>query len=74
MTNESEDKEEDEEEKKYITNLYELFQHFINVDSVYHHLGLLSLKVIIWNLDIYIYLINLLDFQVKLFDSFSFIF
>ncbi|OXU24362.1 hypothetical protein TSAR_016811 [Trichomalopsis sarcophagae] len=61
MTSANEASQEDSGE--YLTNLYELFQHFIDIDSQYHHLGLLSLKVIIWNLDIYVYLINLLDFQ-----------
>lgn len=62
MVNDSED---DEEDKDHISNLYELFQHFIDVDSPYHHLVLLSLKVILWNLDIYLYLYSLLDFQVN---------
>ncbi|XP_011498463.1 PREDICTED: protein broad-minded-like [Ceratosolen solmsi marchali] len=55
----------EEKENKHPSNLYEFFQNIINVDSSYHHLGLLTLKNILWNLDIYIYLLSLLDFQNK---------
>ncbi|KAL2716528.1 protein broad-minded-like [Vespula squamosa] len=47
-------------------NLTELMQCSIKFDSVYHYLGLLSLNTIIWNLDIYIYLIEKLNFQNEL--------
>lgn len=67
MINDGEDKSE--EDREYVSNLHELFQAFLNVDSPYHHLGLLSLKVLIWNLDIYLYLLNLLDFQVNSSES-----
>jgi hypothetical protein len=59
----------EEKENKCPSNLHELLQTVTNIDSLYHHLGLLSFKVILWNLDIYIYLLNLLDFQVIYFVS-----
>lgn len=62
MTNDSE--LDNNEEKDYPSNLYELLQAALNEDSRYHHLGLLSLNVVIWNIDIYVYLINSLNFQV----------
>lgn len=62
MTNDSE--LDNNEEKDYPSNLSELLQAALNEDSRYHHLGLLSLNVVIWNIDIYVYLINLLNFQV----------
>lgn len=52
------------EEKDYPSNLFELLQAVLNEDSRYHHLGLLSLNVVIWNIDICVYLINSLNFQV----------
>ena len=63
MTNQNEANKEEEDESP--TNLQEFFQHFINIDSAFHYLGLMGLKNILWNLDIYVYLLNLLDFQVK---------
>lgn len=55
---------DNDEEKDYPSNLSELLRAAINQDSSYHHLGLLSLNTVIWNLDIYAYLENLLNFQV----------
>ncbi|KMQ95913.1 transmembrane protein [Lasius niger] len=54
------------EEKDYPSNLFELLQAVLNEDSRYHHLGLLSLNVVIWNIDICVYLINSLNFQIAL--------
>ncbi|KAF7405263.1 hypothetical protein HZH66_004169 [Vespula vulgaris] len=54
----------DENEIPY--NLTELMQCSIKFDSIYHYLGLLSLNTTIWNLDIYIYLIEKLNFQNEL--------
>lgn len=54
----------DDEEKDYPSNLSELLQIAVNEDSSYHHLGLLSLSTVIWNLDIHAYLMNSLNFQV----------
>ncbi|XP_078044991.1 protein broad-minded isoform X1 [Augochlora pura] len=51
------------EEQNYPLNLFELFQNAINPDSNYHYLGLLSLMTVIWNLNIRVYLIELLNFQ-----------
>ncbi|CAK9810663.1 Protein broad-minded [Anthophora quadrimaculata] len=51
------------EEHNYPLNLRELFNNSINPESNYHYLGLLSLDSVIWNLNICIYLIELLDFQ-----------
>lgn len=62
MTNDSE--LDNNEEKDYPSNLSELLQAALNENSRYHHLGLLSLNVVIWNIDIYVYLINLFNFQV----------
>lgn len=56
----------DENEIPY--NLTELMQCSIKFDSIYHYLGLLSLNTTIWNLDIYIYLIEKLNFQVTSYD------
>jgi len=64
MVNDSE--LDDDEEKEYLPNLSELLQATTNEHSSYHHLGLLSLNAVIWNLDIYVYLLNLLNFQVIL--------
>ncbi|XP_072745888.1 protein broad-minded [Anoplolepis gracilipes] len=63
MTNDS---ESDNEEKDYPSNLSELLQAVLNEDSRYHHLSLLSLNVVIWNIDICVYLINSLNFQTAL--------
>ncbi|XP_015438012.1 PREDICTED: protein broad-minded-like [Dufourea novaeangliae] len=49
--------------KYYPHNLPELFRDTINPESNYHYLGLLSLNTMIWNLNIYVFLIELLDFQ-----------
>lgn len=46
-------------------NLFELLRCSVNFDSQYHYLGLLLLKTTIWNLDIYIYLLNLINLQVR---------
>lgn len=51
-------------EQNYPLNLPELFRDSVNPESNYHYLGLLSLNTVIWNLNIYVYLIELLDFQV----------
>ncbi|XP_032690009.1 protein broad-minded-like isoform X2 [Odontomachus brunneus] len=57
------DESNNDEEKDCPSNLSELLQTAINEDSSYHHLGLLSLSTVIWNLDIHVYLVNLLNFQ-----------
>lgn len=67
MTNDESDDEE--EERDYPSNLSELLQAAVNEDSSYHHLGLLSLNTVIWNLDIYVYLLNSLNFQVTVHTS-----
>jgi hypothetical protein len=64
MVNDSE--LDDDEEKEYLPNLSELLQAVTNEHSSYHHLGLLSLNAVIWNLDIYVYLLNSFNFQVIL--------
>ncbi|XP_076287789.1 protein broad-minded isoform X1 [Lasioglossum baleicum] len=51
------------EEQNYPVNLFELFKNAINPSSTYHYLGLLSLLTVIWNLNIRVYLIELLNFQ-----------
>ena len=56
--------EKPEDENTYPLNLNELIQHSINSDSQYHYLSLLSLRTIIWNLDIFIYLSNFLNIEV----------
>ncbi|KAF3430761.1 LOW QUALITY PROTEIN: hypothetical protein E2986_00218 [Frieseomelitta varia] len=53
------------EEHNYPLNLSELFNDSINPDSNYHYLGLLSLDIVIWNLNICLYLLELLNFQNK---------
>ncbi|XP_014204749.1 protein broad-minded-like [Copidosoma floridanum] len=55
-----------EDENEYVKNLPELFQRFADSDSPYHYLGLSALKILLWNLDVYLFLVNLLDFQQKL--------
>ncbi|XP_014484700.1 PREDICTED: protein broad-minded-like isoform X2 [Dinoponera quadriceps] len=55
--------ESDNEEKDYPSNLSELLQTAVNEDSSYHHLGLLSLNAVIWNLDAYVHLVNSLNFE-----------
>ncbi|KAJ8675692.1 hypothetical protein QAD02_011478 [Eretmocerus hayati] len=62
------DEEDVIEDNVYLTNLYGVFLNFLDVNSPYHHLGLLSLKAVYWNLDIYVYLINLLDFKERLLE------
>lgn len=52
------------EEQNYPVNLLELFKSSINSESNYHYLGLLSLNTVIWNLNICLYLLELLNFQV----------
>ncbi|KAL6441303.1 hypothetical protein ACFW04_003514 [Cataglyphis niger] len=54
------------EEKDYPSNLSELLQTALNENSRYHHLSLLSLNTVIWNIDICVYLINSLNFQIAL--------
>nr|XP_012148034.1 PREDICTED: uncharacterized protein LOC105663485 isoform X2 [Megachile rotundata] len=51
------------EEQNYPPNLFELFKSSINPESNYHYLGLLSLNAVIWNLNICLYLLELLNFQ-----------
>jgi hypothetical protein len=58
------DSESDDEEKDCPSNLSELLQAAIDMDSTYHHLALLSLNTVIWNLDACAYLLNSLNFQV----------
>lgn len=58
------DESDNDEEKDYPSNLSELLQTAVNEDSTCHHLGLLSLNTVIWNLDVQVYLINSLNFQV----------
>lgn len=55
---------DNDEEKDYPSNLLELLQAAIDRDSTYHHLALLSLNTVIWNLDVCVYLLNSLNFQV----------
>lgn len=62
MTNDNE--LDNNEEKDYPSNLSELLQAALNENSRYHHLSLLSLNTVIWNIDICVYLINSLNFQV----------
>ncbi|KAG5310073.1 BROMI protein, partial [Acromyrmex insinuator] len=61
MVNDSES--DNDEEKDYPSNLFELLQAALDEDSIYHYLALLSLNTIIWNLDVCVYLLNLLNFQ-----------
>lgn len=58
------DELDNDEEKDYPSNLSELLQTAVIEDSSYHHLGLLSLNAVIWNLDIQVYLVTSLNFQV----------
>lgn len=55
---------DDDEEKRYPKNLNEFFRAFVDVDSPYHHLGLLALRTVLWNLDVHAYLLHSLDFEV----------
>ncbi|XP_011062266.1 PREDICTED: protein broad-minded-like [Acromyrmex echinatior] len=66
MVNDSES--DNDEEKDYPSNLFELLQAALDEDSIYHYLALLSLNTIIWNLDVCVYLLNLLNFQEALLD------
>ncbi|XP_077277634.1 protein broad-minded [Temnothorax americanus] len=59
---------DNDEEKDYPSNLSELLQAAIDKDSTYHHLALLSLNTVIWNLDVCAYLLNSLNFQEALLD------
>ncbi|XP_034171396.2 protein broad-minded isoform X1 [Osmia lignaria lignaria] len=56
-------KSDNNEELYYPVNLLQLFQSSINSESNYHYLGLLSLNTVIWNLNICLYLLELLNFQ-----------
>ncbi|OAD55152.1 Protein broad-minded [Eufriesea mexicana] len=56
------------EEHNYPLNLLELFNDSINPASNCHYLGLLSLNIVIWNLNICLYLLELLNFQNILLD------
>lgn len=58
------------EEHNYPLNLSELLNDSINPDSNYHYLGLLSLDIVIWNLNICLYLLELLNFQVNICNIF----
>lgn len=49
----------------YPRTLRDLLKHSINIDSPYHYLGLLTINSFIWNLDIYVYLLNSFQFQVR---------
>lgn len=55
---------DNDEEKDHPSNLSELLQATIDKDSIYHHLALLSLNTVIWNLDVCAYLLNSLNFKV----------
>ncbi|KAL0110939.1 hypothetical protein PUN28_012773 [Cardiocondyla obscurior] len=57
---------DNDEEKDYPSNLFELLQAAIHKESIYHHLALLSLNTVIWNLDACAYLLNSLNFQETL--------
>ncbi|KAK2586130.1 hypothetical protein KPH14_001405 [Odynerus spinipes] len=54
---------ENGDDKELPRNLTELMQCSVKSDSAYHYLGLLLLNTTIWNLDIYIYLLQKLNFQ-----------
>lgn len=56
----------------YPLNLSELYQHSVDSDSEYHYLSLLSTRAVIWNLDIYLFLENSLNLEVRLFLSILF--
>lgn len=58
--------DDDDEEDDHLSNLSELLRAVTNEYSRYHHLGLLSLNAVIWNLDIYVYLVTSFNFQVVL--------
>lgn len=55
----------DEEKRDHPGCLDDLYQHCLQPDSPFHHISLISLKSSIWNMDVLIYLLNLLNFQVK---------
>ncbi|XP_024945813.1 protein broad-minded isoform X2 [Cephus cinctus] len=57
---------DDTDDDNQPTGLWELMQHAVNFYSTYHCLGLLTLKEIMWNMDIYIYLQNALNIQMEL--------
>ncbi|XP_011883532.1 PREDICTED: protein broad-minded-like [Vollenhovia emeryi] len=59
---------DNDEEKDYPSNLSELLQAATDKDSTFHHLALLSLNTVIWNLDAGAYLLNSLKFQEALLD------
>ncbi|XP_012273633.1 protein broad-minded isoform X2 [Orussus abietinus] len=56
----------DSDETEYPKDLFQLLQHSLDFDSTYHYLALRTLNEVIWNLDIHIYLENMLDFQSEL--------
>ncbi|XP_066591370.1 protein broad-minded-like [Prorops nasuta] len=64
FTTASEEVEDDENE--YPHTVTTLLRQSVNYDSPYHYLGLNCLNVMIWNLDIHIFLLHLLDFQAEL--------
>ncbi|XP_017886047.1 protein broad-minded-like isoform X2 [Ceratina calcarata] len=51
------------EEQNYPLNLPKLFNDSVNPESNYHYLGLLSLNAVISNLNVCLYLLELLNFQ-----------
>ena len=57
---------EDEEKQDYPVSLYDLYQHCLKSESCYHYVSLITLKSTVWNLDIFIFLLCLLDFQVNI--------
>lgn len=52
------------EEQNYPISLSKLLNDSINLESNYHYLGLLSLNTVISNLNVCLYLLELLNFQV----------
>lgn len=57
--------EEEVVENERPTNVTQLMEHSVDSESPYHLLGLMALRGVIWNLDINIYLLDNLKYQVR---------
>lgn len=73
LDNEKEELNSSDESIDYPQSFCQLIEYSLINDTPYHYFSLLSLEVMIWNLDILVYLLHTYDLQVKNFIVISII-
>ncbi|XP_044019948.1 protein broad-minded-like, partial [Aphidius gifuensis] len=68
LDNEKEESNSSDESIDHPQSFCQLIEYSLIDDSPYHYFSLLSLEVMIWNLDILVYLLHAYDLQSKLLD------